>query len=548
MSPPAAEDWALSDAQRAETVARVRANISSLAFFRAAPIGEAAAAAAAAAAERRAYTTARVEARTTTGSRPHHETLKAYVRKLSELALEAVVAGAADGAAEVASGGGAAAAAAATADLLDISAGAREFLTAEHARELLAPMLAPGAAIRRIRFSTKSFGAEAAEVAAAAIRNCAATLTHADLSDVIAGRPEDEALGALRVLAAALAAARLQHLDLSDNALGEKGLRAAAAAFVGQPVLASLEVRNVGCSVHGCAALDELLAGAALPLRRLVLVNNMSGDEGALSIARVLARCPALEEFRMVSSRVGAEGGRALVAALAGLHGGALRALDLHDNPLTEEVAGEVAPLLAAHPQIRALVLTDTCLGDAGVAAVAAALCGGAAPALERLELALNEVAPAGAAALAAALAGRPALRALVLRENELECAGAVALAAALRTLPALEALDLSANQLRRRGALAVARAVAALPALASLELDDNEISDAGVDALREVLLRACKLAALGSLEENCPDSEGEEDEAEEEGAEEEGAEEEGAERPDAAVDALAAELAAEHL
>jgi Ran GTPase-activating protein (RanGAP) involved in mRNA processing and transport len=542
MSPPAAEDWALSDAQRAETVARVRANISSLAFFRGAPIGEAAAAAAAAAAERRAYTTARVEARTTTGSRPHHETLKAYVRKLSELALEAVVACAADGAAEGADG----AADGAAADLLDISAGAREFLTAEHARELLAPMLAPGAAVQRIRFSTKSFGAEAAEVAAAAIRNCAATLTHADLSDVIAGRPEDEALAALRVLAAALASARLEHLDLSDNALGEKGLRAAAAAFVGQPALASLEVRNVGCSVHGCAALDELLAGAALPLRRLVLVNNMSGDEGAVSIARVLARCPALEEFRMVSSRVGAEGGRALVAALAGLRGGALRALDLHDNPLTEEVAEEVAPLLAAHPQIRALVLTDTCLGDAGVAAVAAALRGGAAPALERLELALNEVAPAGAAALAAALAGRPALRALVLRENELECAGAVALAAALRTLPALEALDLSANQLRRRGALAVARAVAALPALASLELDDNEISDAGVDALREVLLRACKLAALGSLDENCPDSEGEEDEADEE--EEEGADEEGAERPDAAVDALAAELAAEHL
>ena len=42
---------------------------------------------------------------------------------------------------------------------------------------------------------------------------------------------EAEALGALRIIAAALGKARLLHLNLSDNALGEKGIRAAAAAF-----------------------------------------------------------------------------------------------------------------------------------------------------------------------------------------------------------------------------------------------------------------------------------------------------------------------------
>jgi hypothetical protein len=45
---------------------------------------------------------------------------------------------------------------------------------------------------------------------------------------------EDEALEALRLVAAALATAKLRHLNLSDNALGEKGVRAAAAAL--QPV------------------------------------------------------------------------------------------------------------------------------------------------------------------------------------------------------------------------------------------------------------------------------------------------------------------------
>ena len=72
----AAEDWALTEAQRQETVSRVRDSISGLAFFRGAKLPDAEVAAAAEAAEKKAYTVARVEARTTTGVRPHHETLK----------------------------------------------------------------------------------------------------------------------------------------------------------------------------------------------------------------------------------------------------------------------------------------------------------------------------------------------------------------------------------------------------------------------------------------------------------------------------------------
>lgn len=145
---------------------------------------------------------------------------------------------------------------------------------------------------------------------------------------------EDEALAALRIISAALGKARLRHLNLSDNALGEKGIRACAAAFseqvgadvagcacvvcmpnlswstlhpkavaaqcsarqysdavherlvcVLQPALESIAFQNVGCSVHGCAAVDELMRNTG-SLRRLHLYNNMSGDEGAASIAR----------------------------------------------------------------------------------------------------------------------------------------------------------------------------------------------------------------------------------------------------------------------
>jgi large subunit ribosomal protein L31/Ran GTPase-activating protein 1 len=614
------DEWTLSDEQRADTVSRIRTNISSMAFFRGAPQPPEAVAAAAAAIERKAYTVARVEARTTTGMRPHHETLKAraassparprppsgacspcpsgasarpadgvcalamippqaYVRKLSALVLETVAAGAAAAGPALTAGG----------TELDLT-GSREFLTKESAEELLAPMLAPGAAVTSIRFSTKSFGAAAAEVAAAAIRNVAHTLRDADLSDIIAGRPEDEALAALRIIAGALQSARLRHLNLSDNALGEKGIRAAAAAFAHQEALESLAFQNVGCSVHGCAALEELLVSTHA-LRRLHLYNNMSGDEGAAHVARLLARCPSMEDFRMVSSRVGAAGGAALAAALAAA-GSSLLRLDVHDNPMTQAAAGPLCAVLAAHPRLQHLNLNDTCLGDEGVAEVAAALPPCVAG-LQELELALNEVTAAGAGAVAAGVRGKAALARLNLRENELEDEGAVAVAAVsahtraccgtsmppslalsspprgcraafrasacpaaprlrpssplplplcfhpqgLAGLASLRFLDLTTNMIGRGGACAVAKAVAALPALERLELDDNQISEAGLEALRNILLAGGKLAALGSLEENLADEDGGEDGGEE-----------GAEAADADVDALAAALQGEHL
>mgnify|MGYP001810377878 CR=1 FL=1 len=63
------EEWQLSEAQRAETVGRVANNVSALAFFRGKPIADDVVGAAAAAIEKKAYTVARVEARTTTGVR-----------------------------------------------------------------------------------------------------------------------------------------------------------------------------------------------------------------------------------------------------------------------------------------------------------------------------------------------------------------------------------------------------------------------------------------------------------------------------------------------
>lgn len=448
--------------------------------------------------------------------------MQAYARKLSSLVLEAV-SGTLEGL-DVPTKG-------ADSSALDLT-GSREFLTSETAEEALAPMLAPGATVSWIKFSTKSFGVDAALIAAKAIRNVSSTLKHADMSDIIAGRPEDEALQALRIISEALALANLESLDLSDNALGEKGIRACAAAVSHQKSLRHIAFQNVGCSVHGCAAVNELLVHCD-NLRSIHLLNNMSGCEGAMSIAQIISRCPMLEEFKMASSRVGSEGGLALANALAKC-GTNLRSIDLHDNPLTSEVSRALAEVIISHSSLNKINLNDTAMEDAGIEKISLSL-GRSAKMIKHLELEINEITPEGAAELAKAINQMENLVYLNLKENELEDDGALEIAKALLGLHKLEVVDMRTNNIKRGGAVALAKACITLPSIKELLLDDNEISEDGIESLMNVLKKGKKESILGSLEENMPDEDDEGDE-------------EGHETLDQAVDDLVNAFAREHL
>jgi hypothetical protein len=116
----------------------------------------------------------------------------------------------------------------------------------------------------------------------------------ADLSDVIAGRPEDLALRVLTVLCSSLSGRTLTSIDVSDNAMGEKGINACKAVLAGQPALQSLRMCNDGLSASAMEAMRDLLlegatgaegeessSGTGTQLRKLHFFNNMSGDGGA---------------------------------------------------------------------------------------------------------------------------------------------------------------------------------------------------------------------------------------------------------------------------
>eukprot|EP00798_Chlamydomonas_sp_ICE-L_P028435 gene28435-31577_t len=384
--------WSLTPEQRESTINRVTANISAMGLARNITIGADVARVSAVQIERKAYTAAEVASNTTTGHRPASETIETYARKLGEQLIEVVRNGgmaqaqstttAADGSVE-----------SIELDCLELT-GSREFLTKESATDALKAMLAPGSKVKQIRFSTQSFGRDAANVAADAIKNVSATLTDADISDVIAGRPEDEALDALRILSKALSSCSLRNLNLSDNALGEKGIRACADAITGQAALEGISLQNIGCSIYACKAVEELLQ-ASQALRSIQLFNNMSDNEGAEHIARILARAPLMEDLRFASSRVGPRGGAALAQGL--MAGRCLLKLDISDNPITVDAAPALAQLINSQPKLRVLNLNDTSLTDRGVATICAGLTG-AAMDLEELGLALNEITPKGVA------------------------------------------------------------------------------------------------------------------------------------------------------
>ncbi len=76
--------------------------------------------------------------------------------------------------------------------------------------------------------------------------------------------------------------------------------------------------------------------------------------------------------------------------------GHSLVKLDLSDNPMTAEMAEDLAETLRRQPNVRALILNDMSLTDEGTGCILEAL-KDSAPELEHLELALNEITPEGA-------------------------------------------------------------------------------------------------------------------------------------------------------
>ena len=198
-----------------------------------------------------------------------------------------------------------------------------------------------------------------------------------------------------------------------------KGLSTTDLALLGTlgSVLPALEQlclydHETSAGPEGVQRLVAGLGAGALPAVTSLFLTLQVGDAGASALASTLGRgaLPRLKSLQLVSAGIGDAGLVALAPALRRLP--ALEFCFVHDNPLGDEglaalvvppppppPAGAPLPTTGVLTKLKTLFLDETQVTDAGCAALAAALDGGALPALERISM--NEI-PASAAGQAA--------------------------------------------------------------------------------------------------------------------------------------------------
>lgn len=495
----------IEQTQRDDLIARVDASLSAIAFHcRGARTS--ASRTKAEEIERRAFSAADVSSSTTSGDRPLIEVMRLYVKKAAELVAEAVEQGGDEDSAEQSVD------AEMDDDEFDVAKTSkdREFYTQARAEEVLAPLLRKGATFSKVRLSTKSFGIDAAKVAARAFGNLAETLKEVDLSDTIAGRPEVEALKAMEIFSEGLMAAKLTSVDLSDNAFGEKGVRACTKLLQNQKDLTSIAFLNNGISEQAARAILELLA-CPEKLTRFHLDKNMTGNDGTVHIAAIVAKAKGMKDFKMAGSRFFSEGAIMLAEALA--VGNSLERLDLNDNNVNEEGAEALVKVLPKHPNLHFLNLEATALGpDMGGALLMAVAKG--CPKLEVLHVSSNDFEPEGAEGVAQAIAEMKNLKVLTIGDNMLGNAGVALICGALRHSNApLVRLDASCNELSKTGAIAAAQLAASKPGFEYLNLDGNSIPDDVLEEIIGVLSAAGIEHTLAPMDDNDPDGDVSDDE-----------------------------------
>lgn len=403
---------------------------------------------------------------------------------------------------------------AASETVFDISGGRRAFIDAEEAEELLKPLKAPGNSYKKICFSNRSFGLDAARVAEPFLLSVMDKLTEVDLSDFVAGRPEAEALEVMNIFSSALEGCKLRCLDLSNNALGEKGVRAFGALLKSQNNLEELYLMNDGISEEAALAVCELLPSTE-KLRILHFHNNMTADEGALAISEIVKHSPALEDFRCSSTRIGSDGGVSLCEALSTCS--RIKNLDLRDNMFGIEAGVALSKAIPSFADLTEVYFSYLNLEDEGTEALAHAL-KESAPSLEVLEMAGNDITAKAGAALGACIAAKQFLTKLNLSENELKDEGAILIGKALEEGHGqLVEVDFSTNAIRRVGARVLAQAVVQKPGFKMLNINSNFISEEGLDEVKDIFKSSPNM--LGPLDENDPEGEDLDEEADEEGA-----------------------------
>lgn len=397
--------------------------------------------------------------------------------------------------------------------------GGREMVDASRASVLLSEVATTVKTPTALKLSNKSFSFEAASLIASFIRSLdLSKLLIADMSDIIAGRPEEEALKVLAVISNSLSSCSLEELNLSDNALGAKGLNACKAVLIGK-YLQRLYLCNNGLSGESCKLVATILAenGGYPPLRVLHFYNNMSGDVGGLAVADMIKMCPFLTDFRFSATRSQNQGCLAIAESLCSVSG--LIKLDMSDTTCGLAAAKVIAGALKQNTLMTHLNLRDASLTEVGALAILRALVEANAP-IEILDLSGNDLTEDSANEIADILSLMTSLCQLYLDDNEFGTDGIVKIFNRLKSksnscLAGLKILSICTCDITARGAYHVARYLSDKKLFRTLMIDGNQIVEQGLEMIKSLFLRNGKF--IKEFEDNDEDGDDDIEEAIEE-------------------------------
>mgnify|MGYP003385785825 CR=1 FL=1 len=197
-----------------------------------------------------------------------------------------------------------------------VLSGGREIVNEERAIELISiANITNYDAITKVVLSNKSITEKAAEIFSIELKKFK-NVTMIDISDIIAGRPEDEALNTLRYICE-VGLSHCQHnvteINVSDNA---KGVNVIKSLLIGKQ-LQHVYFCNNGMSAEAATLISELLLHTETneedkedkescppPLKTLHFFNNMSGNGGGIAIAKMISVCSdTLTDIRFSATR-----------------------------------------------------------------------------------------------------------------------------------------------------------------------------------------------------------------------------------------------------
>ncbi len=247
-------------------------------------------------------------------------------------------------------------------------------------------------------------------------------------------------------------------------------------------------------------------------VKRLLLGNNIVGDDGAAAIAGFLRERSdsPLDCWYIAGNRIGPRGLAHVCEALAS--DTRVTSLWLKRNPLKAAGMPAIAKLLRSNTKLEVLDLVNCGLLDAGLETVLAALMGpGANKTLRHLYLGTNGISERSAPLIARFLAEDCALESLFLSCNRLGDEGVEEVARGLAANRTIRRVSLASNCVGPRGAAALARALGQHPSIVLLDLGftkatvavgelGNYIGDEGAAALAQMLRTNTVLRSLDLL------------------------------------------------